>query len=467
VTTIESVEPATEAVRARFESHSSADVAAAIAAADAAFRSWRTVPIPDRAIPLKALARVLRDRRDRYAHLITTEMGKPITEALAEIDKCALTCDFYAEHAAAFLADEPVATNARQSYVAFEPLGVILAVMPWNYPFWQVVRFLAPALMAGNAALLKHASNVPQCALALEEAVRDAGFPPGILCTLLVAGAAIEPVIADHRVRAVTLTGSTETGARIAELAGRAVKKAVLELGGSDPFIVLRDADLRLAAQTAAKARFQNAGQSCIAAKRFLVEAPVAMEFERFFADAIRALRVGDPLDPATQVGPLARQDLRAALERQVAASVRMGARVVVGGRKRDGKGWFYEPTLLADVTEAMPVLTEETFGPVAALLTVRDADEAVRVANTSPYGLGAVLWTANVGAARAIARRIESGSVFINGMVASDPRLPFGGVKNSGYGRELSSFGIREFVNIQTIWIGPADGPSMVANAE
>jgi len=276
------------------------------------------VPIPDRAIPLKALARVLRDRRDRYAHLITTEMGKPITEALAEIDKCALTCDFYAEHAAAFLADEPVATNARQSYVAFEPLGVILAVMPWNYPFWQVVRFLAPALMAGNAALLKHASNVPQCALALEEAVRDAGFPPGILCTLLVAGAAIEPVIADHRVRAVTLTGSTETGARIAELAGRAVKKAVLELGGSDPFIVLRDADLRLAAQTAAKARFQNAGQSCIAAKRFLVEAPVAMEFERFFADAIRALRVGDPLDPATQVGPLARQDLRAALERQV-----------------------------------------------------------------------------------------------------------------------------------------------------
>jgi succinate-semialdehyde dehydrogenase/glutarate-semialdehyde dehydrogenase len=467
VTTIESVEPATEAVHARFDSHSNADVAAAIAAADAAFRSWRQVSIADRAVPMKALARLLRERKERYARLITTEMGKPITEALAEIEKCAWNCDFYAEHAAAYLADEPVETNARASFVAFEPLGVILAVMPWNYPFWQVIRFLAPALMAGNAALLKHASNVPQCALALEEAVRDAGFPTGILKTLLLSGAEVEPVIADDRVRAVTLTGSTATGARIAELAGRGVKKAVLELGGSDPFIVLRDADLGAAAEIAAKARFQNAGQSCIAAKRFLVDAPVAAEFERRFADAIRALRVGDPLDAATQVGPLAREDLRDTLERQVAESVRMGARVVVGGKRRAGKGWFYEPTLLADVTEDMPVLKEETFGPVAALLAVRDADEAVRVANSSPYGLGAALWTKDEAGARAIARRIESGSVFINGMVASDPRLPFGGVKKSGYGRELSSFGIREFVNIQTIWIGPATQPAPVAHAE
>jgi succinate-semialdehyde dehydrogenase/glutarate-semialdehyde dehydrogenase len=467
VTTIESVEPATEAVRARFDPHSTADVAAAIAEADAAFRAWREMPLADRAVPMKALARILRDRKDRYARLITTEMGKPIAEALAEIEKCAWNCDFYAEHAAAYLADEPVETNARASFVAFEPLGVILAVMPWNYPFWQVIRFLAPALMAGNAALLKHASNVPQCALALEQAVRDAGFPSGILRTLLLSGAEVEPVIADDRVRAVTLTGSTATGARIAELAGRAVKKAVLELGGSDPFIVLRDADVAAAAETGAKARFQNAGQSCIAAKRFLVEAPVADEFERRFADAIRALRVGDPLDPATQVGPLAREDLRDALERQVADSVRMGARVVVGGKKRAGKGWFYEPTLLADVTEDMPVLKEETFGPVAALLRVRDADEAIRVANSSPYGLGAALWTTNDAAARSIARRIESGSVFVNGMVASDPRLPFGGVKKSGYGRELSSFGIREFVNIQTIWVGPAKQPPAVANAE
>ena len=467
MTTIESIEPATEAIRARFDPHSAGDVAQAIAAADAAFKTWRETPIADRAVPMRSLARILRERKDRYARLVTTEMGKPISEALAEIEKCAWTCEFYAEHAAAYLADEHVATTARESLVAFEPLGVILAVMPWNFPFWQVVRFLAPAFMAGNAALLKHASNVPQCALAIEEAVRDAGFPKDLLRVLLVPGAAVEPVIADDRVRAVTLTGSTATGSRIAELAGHAVKKTVLELGGSDPFIVLRDADLAAAAETAVRARFQNAGQSCIAAKRFLVEAPVAAEFERRFADAIRGLRVGDPLDPATRIGPLAREDLRDALERQVAASVQMGARVVSGGKRVAGKGWFYEPTLLADVTEDMPVLTEETFGPVAALMAVRDADEAIRVANRSPYGLGAALWTRDVERGRALARRIESGSVFINGMVASDPRLPFGGVKRSGYGRELSSFGIREFVNVQTIWIGPATEAPKVASAE
>ena len=467
MTTIESLEPSTEVVRARFDPTSKTDVDAAIAAADAAFREWREVPIPERAVPMRSLARILRERKDRYARLMTTEMGKPITEALAEIEKCAWNCEFYAEHAAAFLADERVETNARQSVVAFQPLGIVLAVMPWNFPFWQVVRFLAPAFMAGNAALLKHASNVPQCALAIEEAVRDARFPAGLLRVLLLAGSEVEPVIADERVRAVTLTGSTATGSRIAELAGRAVKKTVLELGGSDPYIVLRDADLATAALTAAKARFQNAGQSCIAAKRFLVEAPVAAEFERRFADAIRALRVGDPMDPSTQVGPLAREDLREALERQVAASIRLGARVVVGGKRIAGKGWFYEPTLLADVTEEMPVLKEETFGPVAALLSVRDAEDAVRVANRSPYGLGASLWTADLDRARALARRIESGSVFINGMVASDPRLPFGGVKRSGYGRELSSFGIREFVNVQTIWIGPAQEPQRTASVE
>ena len=470
MSTIESVNPATEAVLARFETHTGTDIEAALAQANVAFRRWRDVPIADRAIPMRALAKILRERRERYGRLITLEMGKPITESLAEIEKCAWSCDFYAEHAESFLRDEPVATNARESFIAFEPLGVILAVMPWNFPFWQVIRFLAPAFMAGNAAILKHASNVPQCALAVEEAVRDAGFPAGLLRTLLVPGAAIEPVIADDRVRAVTLTGSTATGSRIAELAGRAVKKAVLELGGSDPFIVLRDADLVGAAETAVRARFQNAGQSCIAAKRFLVETPVAAEFERRFADAIRALRVGDPLDPATQVGPLARADLRDALEKQVADSVAMGARVVVGGTRRagpNGKGWFYSPTLLADVTEDMPVLKDETFGPVAALLAVRDADDAVRVANSSPYGLGAALWTKNDATAKALARRIESGSVFINGMVASDPRLPFGGVKKSGYGRELSSFGIREFVNIQTIWMGPATAASVAPNAE
>lgn len=468
--TIESVNPATEAVLARFQTHAPNDIEAALAQSSAAFTRWRAIPIADRATPMRALARLLRERRERYGRLITLEMGKPITEAVAELEKCAWNCDFYADHAAEFLRDEPIPSNARESYVAFEPLGVILAVMPWNYPFWQVIRFLAPALMAGNAAVLKHASNVPQSALAVEEAVRDAGFPAGLLRTLLVPGAAIEPVIADDRIRAVTLTGSTDTGARIALLAGRVVKKAVLELGGSDPFIVLRDADLAAAAETAVRARYQNSGQSCIAAKRFLVEAPVAAAFERLFADGIRALRVGDPLDPKTQVGPLARGDLRDTLEQQVAASVRMGARVVVGGKRCSGPGgtgWFYEPTLLADVTEDMPVLRDETFGPVAALLAVRDADDAVRVANSSPYGLGGALWSRDEDAAKTLARRIESGAVFINGMTASDPRLPFGGVKKSGYGRELSSFGIREFVNIQTIWIGPANAASRAPNAE
>ena len=457
---IESVDPATGEVLRRFEPFTAEQVESALGEAEAAFQDWRRRSVAERAVPMRALAALLRERRDRYAELATREMGKPIAQARAELEKCASGCDFYAENAERFLAPQRVETSAAESYVAFEPLGVVLAVMPWNFPYWQVVRFAAPALMAGNAAILKHASNVPQCALALEEAFRDAGFPRGLLRTVLVAGGGIEPLIADDRIRAVTLTGSSETGARIAALAGQALKKAVLELGGSDPFIVLDDADLAAAGETAARARNQNAGQSCIAAKRFLVTPGAAEAFERLFADAIRALRVGDPLDPATDVGPLARDDLREALDRQVRASVRQGARVVVGGQAREGKGFFYEPTLLADVTEDMPVFGEETFGPVAALLRVSDADEAVRVANRSPYGLGAALWTRDLALARELARRIESGSVFVNGMVASDPRLPFGGVKRSGYGRELSEFGIREFVNVQTVWIGPARGP-------
>ena len=457
---IESFNPATGEVLRRFDPFTDEQVADALKEAQAAYVAWRERSVAERAVPMRALAALLRERRDRYALLITTEMGKPITQAQAELEKCAAGCDFYAEHAAGFLGPQHVETTARESYVAFEPLGVVLAVMPWNFPFWQVVRFAAPALMAGNAAILKHASNVPQCALAIEEAVRDAGFPRGLLRTVLVAGGGIEPLIADDRIRAVTLTGSSDTGARIASLAGRALKKVVLELGGSDPFIVLDDADLAAAGQIAARARNQNAGQSCIAAKRFLVTGGAADDFERHFEAAIRALRVGDPKDPATDVGPLARQDLREALERQVRASVGQGARVVVGGAAREGRGFFFEPTLLADVTEEMPVLREETFGPVAALMRVRDADEAVEVANRSSYGLGAALWTRDIARARELARRIESGSVFVNGMVSSDPRLPFGGVKRSGYGRELSEFGIREFVNVQTVWIGPAKEP-------
>jgi acyl-CoA reductase-like NAD-dependent aldehyde dehydrogenase len=442
---IMSVNPATEEVLARFDPFTPEEVDRALDEAQDAFIAWRERSVADRAVPMRRLAALLRERADRYGRLITIEMGKPIAEAKAELEKCAFGCEHYAENAARYLADEVIATTAQRSIVAFEPLGIVLAVMPWNFPFWQVLRFAAPAFMAGNAAVVKHASNVPQCALAIEEVIRD-------------AGSAVEPVIADPRIRAVTLTGSSETGSRIAELAGRALKKSVLELGGSDPYIVLADADLDAAAKVGARARNQNNGQSCIAAKRFIAVEPVARDFERRFAAEVEALRVGDPLDPRTQIGPLARADLRETLERQVRESVRMGARVLTGGERGAGKGWYYQPTVLADVTEEMPVFKEETFGPVAAVLRVRDADDAVRVANDSAYGLGASLWTRDLRLGEALARKIESGSVFVNGMVASDPRLPFGGVKRSGYGRELSSFGIREFVNIQTIWIGPPE---------
>jgi succinate-semialdehyde dehydrogenase/glutarate-semialdehyde dehydrogenase len=458
---LESINPATGALLGRYPAATADEIEDAISGADAAQRAWRRTSFPERSEAMRRLAAHLRERRDHYAFLVTSEMGKPITEARAEIEKCAWACEFYADRAADFLADESVATNATRSIVAYEPLGVVLAIMPWNYPFWQVMRFAAPALMAGNGALLKHASNIPQSALAVGEAFEAAGFPHGLFRTLLLPGAAVEPVVQDPRVRAVTLTGSSDVGAHVAAVAGAALKKTVLELGGSDPFIVLADADVAAAAATAVRARNQNTGQSCIAAKRFLVAEAVADEFEERFATAVRALRVGDPLDPATQVGPLARDDLRDALARQVEASVAQGATVLVGGRPIPGPGAFYEPTVLAGVRDGMPVLAEETFGPVAAVRRVADADEAVGVANGSEYGLGASIWTSDAAAGEALARTVESGAVFVNGMVASDPRLPFGGVKRSGWGRELGPFGIREFTNIQTIWVGPEVAPS------
>jgi succinate-semialdehyde dehydrogenase / glutarate-semialdehyde dehydrogenase len=458
---LESINPATGAVLATYPPSTPDEIEAAIAGADAAQRAWRLTSFDERAAAMRRLAATLRARRDEYALLITLEMGKPITEARGEIEKCVWACEFYADHAAGYLADEVVATNATRSLVGFQPLGVVLAIMPWNYPFWQVFRFAVPALMAGNGALLKHASNIPQSALAVAASFEAAGFPPGLFRTLLLPGSAIDPVIRDRRVRAVTLTGSSDVGARVASIAGAALKKTVLELGGSDPFIVLADADVAAAATTAVRARNQNTGQSCIAAKRFLVAEAVADEFEERFARAVAALRVGDPLDPATQVGPLARPDLRDTLEAQVAESVRQGARVLAGGRRRPGPGCFYEPTVLAGVTDGMPVLAEETFGPVAAVRRVADAEEAVAIANSSDYGLGGAIWTRDVTAGVALARRVESGAVFVNGMVASDPRLPFGGVKRSGWGRELGAFGIREFTNVQTVWVGPEVGPS------
>jgi succinate-semialdehyde dehydrogenase/glutarate-semialdehyde dehydrogenase len=457
--TMQSINPATEEVMATFAEHTPEQVDQALDQAHAAFPRWSDASFAERAALMKRTAASLRERKAELGRLITLEMGKPIAEAEAEVEKCAWNCEYYAENAQRFLADEPAPSSAAESFVAFEPLGTVLAVMPWNFPFWQVIRFAAPALMAGNTAVLKHAANVPQCALAIERVFRESGLPDGVFRTLLIGGGAVARVIEDPRIAAVTLTGSDETGSKVAEAAGRALKKTVLELGGSDAFIVLADADLDGAAQMAARSRFQNTGQSCIAAKRFIVVEAVAEDFERRFRDATAALKVGDPLERDTQIGPLARGDLRDALDRQVRDTVAAGARALLGGAPLRRRGYFYAPTILTGVRADMPAFREETFGPVAAVVRVKDADEAIAVANDSPYGLGGNLWTRDVERGKRLARRIETGGVFINGMTASDPRLPFGGVKRSGYGRELSAYGIREFVNVQTIWVGPAQG--------
>ena len=453
---IHSVNPATEEVLASFDPSTPGEVETALEQAQRAYLSWRRTAFTQRADLMRRAAAVLREGKPHYAALMTAEMGKPIIEAEAEVEKCAWTCEFYAEQAARFLAPEPHPSTATESYVQFMPLGVVLAIMPWNFPFWQLFRFAAPALMAGNTALLKHASNVPQCAQAIDEVFRTAGFPEGTFRSLLISAAAATQLIDDARIVAVTLTGSDAAGRSVAAAAGRAIKKTVLELGGSDPFIVLEDADLAAAVETGVRARYQNTGQSCIAAKRFIVVGSVFDAFRERFVETVRQLRVGDPSARATQIGPLARNDLRDDLDSQVRRSVANGATVLIGGTRRAGRGYFYEPTVLDQVTPAAPAACEEVFGPVAALLRVRDAGEAVRVANQTAFGLGASLWTNDLARARRLAGDIEAGQVFINGMVASDPRLPFGGVKASGYGRELSAFGIREFVNIQTVWIGP-----------
>jgi succinate-semialdehyde dehydrogenase/glutarate-semialdehyde dehydrogenase len=467
--TYESINPATGERLASFPEATEDEISAALESARRAFLTWRTCTIDERAALMRRVAAYLRSNKDHLAGLITDEMGKPITEAEGEIEKAAWTAEFYAEKTRDFLQDVPVSTNARESLIAFEPLGVVFAVMPWNYPVWQVLRFAIPGLMAGNGAVVKHSPNCPQSALAVEEIFRACDFPEGLVTNLFLTNEDAARVIADPRIAAVTLTGSPRAGSAVAGEAGAALKKSVMELGGSDPFIVLEDADLKGAAEFAVKSRFQNTGQSCIAAKRFLVVASVADEFQRRFVEAVSALKVGNPRERDTQIGPLAREDLRENLERQVRESESMGARVLCGGRPVDGPGFFYQPTVLADVTPEMPVFTEETFGPVAPVFRVRDADEALALANASQYGLGADLWTGDGQRGVDIARRIESGSVFINGMVFSDPRLPFGGVKRSGFGRELSGFGIHEFTNVQTIWVGPATGPQMqvAASAE
>ncbi|GAA3357427.1 NAD-dependent succinate-semialdehyde dehydrogenase [Saccharopolyspora gregorii] len=452
--TILSIDPATEAELARYEVDGPAEVDAALAAAATAQRAWRRTPLAERTALLREIARVLRAGRKRYARLITAEMGKPIAEAAAEVDKCALTCEHYAEHAAELLADRPVRTDDGEALVVCEPLGVVLAVMPWNCPFWQFFRFAAPALAAGNGAILKHANNVPQCALAIGEVLRDAGAPAGLCRALLVEVPVVAELIADDRIAAVTLTGSTEVGAIVAGQAGNALKKQVLELGGSDPFLVLADADVPAAAAAAVRARFTNVGQSCVNAKRFLVAEPIAEEFAAAFTAAAEALPVGDPTDPATRIGPMARANLRDALHDQVLRTIAAGARLRTGGEPVPGPGFHYPPTVLDHVEPGMAAFDEETFGPVAAITRVAGAEQAVELANRTEFGLGAAVWTRDVALARRIAAEIDAGAVFVNGVVASDPRLPFGGVKKSGYGRELGAEGIREFVNVKTLWI-------------
>jgi succinate-semialdehyde dehydrogenase/glutarate-semialdehyde dehydrogenase len=403
---------------------------------------------------MKRAAAILRRNRDEYANLMAVEMGKPVCGGRAEIEKCAWVCDFYAERAERMLSDEPAESDGSRAYVAFRPLGVILAVMPWNFPFWQVFRFASPSLMAGNTAVLKHSSNVPRCALTVEDVFRKAGFPTDVFRTLMISSRQVTSVIENEKIRGVTLTGSDHAGRQVAATSGRLLKKTVIELGGSDPFIVLADADLDEAAHAGARARCYNSGQSCVAAKRFIVQDSIHDAFMARFKKSMAGLVVGDPLLEETQVGPQAREDLIRELQEQVESSVAKGAKIVLGGTPLHGKGYFYPPTILSDVKPGMPAYHEELFGPVAAIIRVKDEEEAIAVGNDSPFGLGGSVWTADTKKGERLAARIEAGSVSVNGRVKSDPRLPFGGIKNSGYGRELSHYGIREFVNIQTVWI-------------
>jgi succinate-semialdehyde dehydrogenase / glutarate-semialdehyde dehydrogenase len=449
---IASINPATGETLRTFPSLDEAEIENRLARADAAYRAYRRTSFADRARWLTACAGILETERDALGRIMTLEMGKPIAAARAEAAKCATACRYYVEHGEQLLADEPVDAGAGRAFLRYQPIGPVLAVMPWNFPFWQVFRFAAPALMAGNVGLLKHASNVPQCALAIEDVIRRAGFPDDVFQTLLIGSSQVGRVLDDPRVKAASLTGSEAAGAQVAGQAGKQIKKTVLELGGSDPFVVMPSADLRRAATVAAEARTVNNGQSCIAAKRFIVDARIAGEFERRFVAAMEALRVGDPMDETTQIGPLATPDILEGLDEQVRRSVELGARVLTGGHRLDRPGNYYAPTVLSDVPPQSPAYREELFGPVAVLLRADGIGDAIRLANDTDFGLGASAWTNDPAEQQTFIEEIESGMVFLNGMVASDARLPFGGVKRSGYGRELGAYGIREFQNVKTV---------------
>jgi succinate-semialdehyde dehydrogenase/glutarate-semialdehyde dehydrogenase len=456
---MQSVNPATGEVIRRYETHTPEEVEKRLARAAALFPRYRRTAFAERADWMKRAADLLDAERDGLARLMTAEMGKTVKSAAAEAEKCAWVCRFYAEHAEKFLADEEVPSSATRSYVRYLPLGPVLAVMPWNFPFWQVFRFAAPALMAGNVGLLKHASNVPGCAVAIEDVFRRAGFPEGAFQTLLVGSSEVAKLIADRRIAAVTLTGSEGAGEKVGEAAGRAIKKVVLELGGSDPFIVMPSADVEAAAKTAVTARCINNGQSCIAAKRFIVHEAVYAQFEKRMKAGLEALKVGDPMDEKVEVGPLATPQGVDDVERQVAESVKAGARLVTGGKRLPGKGNYFAPSALADIPEGAPAYREEVFGPVALLFKVRSAEEAIALANDSDFGLGSSVWTNERAERERFVNELEAGATFVNAMVASDPRLPFGGVKRSGHGRELGAWGIREFVNAKTVYVQEPKG--------
>jgi succinate-semialdehyde dehydrogenase/glutarate-semialdehyde dehydrogenase len=449
---IATVNPATGKTLRTFEPFSAARVSEALDRGVAAYHQHRRTSFADRASRMRKAAGILDAECRELGRLMTLEMGKPIKAAVAEAEKCATACRYYAENAARFLADQPVELEGGQSWIAFQPIGVVLAIMPWNFPFWQVFRFAAPALMAGNVGVLKHASNVPQCALAIEDIFRRAGFAQDAFQTLLIGSDVVEGIIADRRIAAVTLTGSEGAGRSVASTAGRNLKKSVMELGGSDPFVVMPSADLESAVSTAVTARMINNGQSCIAAKRFILHEKIYDEFLGRFLARVRALRVGDPMDEKTELGPLATGAIRDQLDQQVKASVAAGSKLVTGGEKLDREGFFYAPTVLADIPPDAPAAHEELFGPVASVFKARDLADAIRMANGTSFGLGASAWTRDQAERSQLVAEIESGLLFINGMVVSDPRLPFGGVKNSGFGRELGEFGIREFVNIKSV---------------
>ncbi|WP_231184102.1 NAD-dependent succinate-semialdehyde dehydrogenase [Haladaptatus sp. DYF46] len=452
---MESLNPATGDVVETFDEHDESAVEEKLQRARDTYEEWHRQPIEERQRLIGNAGDVLRENKQEYGELMTKEMGKPLDAAISEVEKCAWVCDYYAEHAAEFLQDEHIGTESEvESYVSYEPLGPVLAVMPWNFPFWQVFRFIGPNITAGNVGLLKHASNVPGCAMAIQEVLEEAGFPEGVFTTLLVGSDTVESIIGDDRLAAVTLTGSEGAGRAVAETAGKNLKKTVLELGGSDPFVVLPDADVEDAAKTGAQARCINNGQSCIAAKRFVVHDDVYDEFMDTFMDEMKSLTIGNPMDEDTDIGPQARENLMNDLHEQVEESVDAGATLELGGEPLDREGAYYPPSILTDIPEGTPAADEELFGPVASVFRVSDTEEAVRRANDTHYGLGASVWTQDKRQAKEVAREIESGMVFVNELVKSDPRLPFGGVKDSGYGRELSEHGIHEFVNKKTMWV-------------